>query len=221
MTRSLGKASLRAVVFGLALLAILTLAVSSTRATTTAPYLDSAYDDALWTIVGGASWPATYPDIWVTPSAEEVSIAADAMPALSTLGSIALGSGSIDLGSKISRPGSVRTQTNPAQRVAHARRLNAIPPLPRLSARFAKGRVIVNYCFASLPTDRHRRPAQLRVAVDNMRDRLPPLALNWAIKRRCGTIRQPVGPIKPPYVLLIRVIAEAGDTSGIVRVRVR
>ncbi|MDQ3380561.1 MAG: Vps62-related protein [Actinomycetota bacterium] len=95
-----------------------------------------------------------------------------------------------------------------------------LPRLPKFTARLSRDRtrVIVNYCFASMPRSLHLRPWLLTVGVDNRRDKLPALSAGWRVKTQCGLIRQPVGPIKPPYTLLIRVTAFAGDRSRLLRV---
>lgn len=97
----------------------------------------------------------------------------------------------------------------------------ARPTLPRIAARLSRDRtrVIVNYCFASMPSNRHLRPWRLSVGVDNLRDKLPALVFDWRIRRRCEVIQQTVGPIKPRYTLLIQVIAFAGDRSKLLRIR--
>jgi hypothetical protein len=93
------------------------------------------------------------------------------------------------------------------------------PPLPSsLSAWSETNRVVVRYCFASLPKGRRVHPALINVGVDNTRDKLPALTLSWPIKNRCGTVRQPVGPVKPPYKLLISVGSPSGNLSKIVRI---
>jgi hypothetical protein len=84
--------------------AALVLGVSSSRASVSpAPYLDAAYDDPFWALVGGQTWPDTFPAEWAASSAEEVSVAAGAMPALESLGTIALGIAALDIGWKIGR----------------------------------------------------------------------------------------------------------------------
>ncbi|HJU46656.1 MAG TPA: hypothetical protein VJ689_00880 [Gaiellaceae bacterium] len=95
------------------------------------------------------------------------------------------------------------------------------PVLPNsLSSRLLKKHVVVAYCFKSLPADPQTRPALLKVGVDNLRDRLPVLALDWPIKSRCGSVRHPFGPLKPPYTLLIATQTAAGNVSSILRLRV-
>jgi Putative Ig domain len=105
---------------------------------------------------------------------------------------------------------------------AEGGRSQAAPDLPRIrSARLVRAThrgtsyraVRVSYCFRSLPPNPARRPARLHLAVENLRDNLPPLSVGWRITRRCGVVTHPVGPIKPPYLLRISVESRSGTLS--------
>jgi hypothetical protein len=98
------------------------------------------------------------------------------------------------------------------------------PSLPRLrSARLVSTKhgtaVRVSYCFASMPADSSRRPARLHLALENLRDKLPPLSVGWTVARRCGTILHPVGPIKRPYLLRYSVESRRGTWSKRAQIR--
>lgn len=94
-----------------------------------------------------------------------------------------------------------------------------IPKLPRiLSARVVTGTrygtaVRVSYCFRSLPSDPRTRPWRLHLTVENLRDGLPPLSIGWKVTKRCATVTQPVGGIKPPYLLRYSVEPVRGTWS--------
>jgi hypothetical protein len=95
------------------------------------------------------------------------------------------------------------------------------PPLPSsLSSALVGGRVVVRYCFARLSVDPVVRPALIFVGLDNPSDNLPTFTLRWPIKKRCGVVRHPVAPIKPPYRLLIAVGAAPGGISPTLEMRV-
>jgi hypothetical protein len=91
---------------GLVGLGALAFGVSSSRADPpVAPYLDPAYEDALWGRVSftGSGWPATYPASWAAPQVSEVAVAAGALPPLRAVGTLWLGTGPFDMGWKINR----------------------------------------------------------------------------------------------------------------------
>ena len=91
---------------GLLALGALALGASSSRADPpTPPYLDPAYEDALWSRVSftGSGWPATYPAGWAAPDAYEVSVAAGALPPLRAVGTLWLDTTPFDVGWKINR----------------------------------------------------------------------------------------------------------------------
>jgi hypothetical protein len=93
------------------------------------------------------------------------------------------------------------------------------PRLPKItSARLVSGTrygkaVRVGYCYASLPQDPWTRPRRLHLTVDNLRDTLPPLSNGWKVTKRCATVVQPVGPIKPPYLLRYETESVRGTRS--------
>ena len=97
--------------------------------------------------------------------------------------------------------------------------IGPLPVLPRIvSARIVTGTkygkaVRVSYCFRSPPSDPRLRPMQLHLTVDNLSDDLPPLSIGWQVTKRCATVDQPVGPLKPPYVLRYSVVSKAGTWS--------
>ncbi len=103
------------------------------------------------------------------------------------------------------------------------------PDLPRiLSARVVLGTkfgtaVRVSYCYASLPSDPSRRPARLRLTVDNLKDDLPPLSLGWPVTTRCNTVIHPVSAIQQPYVVRYTTESQSGAWSeqGLLRLRTR
>ena len=105
----------------------------------------------------------------------------------------------------------------PASASAHEQ---ATPALPRLlSARVVSGTkygkaIRVQYCFRSLPTDTARRPWRLHLTVENLRDNLPPLTVPWRVRKRCAVVIQPVGGIKPPYLLRYSVESRQGTRSA-------
>jgi hypothetical protein len=90
------------------------------------------------------------------------------------------------------------------------------PPLPKFTARLEGKRVIVKYCFTSFPRNPHRRPWEINVGVDNRQDNLPSLTLGYKIKHLCGTVRHPVGVLKPPYTLYLSVTSQLGERSRLV-----
>jgi len=93
------------------------------------------------------------------------------------------------------------------------------PPLPsKHIATLVRGQIVLTYCFQSMPKNPHRRPALLNVGVDNRKDGRPPLTIGWRVVRKCGVIRQRVGPIDPPYVVLLSVSSQTGRTSRVIRV---
>ena len=95
------------------------------------------------------------------------------------------------------------------------------PALPRFRARRDGDRVIVNYCFASMPSDARRRPWRIQLAVDNVSDSLPPATLSWAVTTRCGRIVDRVRYIKPSFVLRLSVRSRFGAESLIKTVKLK
>ena len=98
------------------------------------------------------------------------------------------------------------------------------PTLPRIvSARItnsSRGKVVrVRYCYRSMPADAWRRPALLHLALENVRDKLPPLSVGWTVKTRCGTILHPVGPLKAPYLLRYSTESRRGTFSARAQIR--
>ncbi len=95
-----------------------------------------------------------------------------------------------------------------------------VPELPRiLSARVVTGTkygtaVRVSYCFRSLPSDPWRKPWRLHLTVENLSDGFPPLSIGWKVSERCGVVTQPVGGIKPPYLLRYSVETIGGTWSN-------
>jgi hypothetical protein len=70
---------------------------------TVAPYEDATYQDALWGMVSGETWPDAFPGEWAASGVEEAAVAGSTLPALSTLGTIGLGVVAFDVGWKIGR----------------------------------------------------------------------------------------------------------------------
>lgn len=114
---------------------------------------------------------------------------------------------------------SARTSTGDAGSSMRTSNQGAKPPLPRiLSVRVVAGTrygkaIRVRYCFRSLSSNPLRRPWRLHLTVENLRDKLPPLTVPWRVKTRCALVTQPVGGIKPPYLLRYSVESRQGTWS--------
>lgn len=79
----------------------------------------------------------------------------------------------------------------------------------------------VSYCFRSLPNDVWRRPWRLHLTLENLADGLPPLSVPWKVTSRCAVVTQPVGGIKPPYLLRYSVESRRGTWSKRVQIQIR
>jgi hypothetical protein len=85
------------------------------------------------------------------------------------------------------------------------------PPYPRVNVHRSQSRVVVRYCFSSVPSSRSRRPWQIITAVDSLRrDRVPPLTLRTRVTLPCGRVSSPIGQGKPPLVVRVAIMGRTG-----------
>jgi hypothetical protein len=86
-----------------------------------------------------------------------------------------------------------------------------LPPFPKVSIRRSGSKLIVRYCFSSVPTSRAQRPFQIITAVDSTRrDRMPPFTLRSRVTLPCGRVVSPLGYAKGPLVLRVAVMGKTG-----------
>lgn len=122
-------------------------------------------------------------------------------------------------------PGQAPQRTRAAAIILHG--ASRTPPLPNIrSARIVMtekyGRAArVSYCFRSLTSDVWRRPWRLHLTLENLADALPPLSIPWRVTKRCTVVTQPVGGIKPPYLLRYAVESRRGTWSKRAQMRIR
>lgn len=97
--------------------------------------------------------------------------------------------------------------------------LEAVPPAPRIRAHRSGRNVVIRYSFATLPVSRSRRPWQLITSVDATGTRYPPLTIRTPVRRRTGTVTQPLGLGRAPYVVRVAALARDGSRSRVVQLR--
>jgi len=96
------------------------------------------------------------------------------------------------------------------------------PPLPKVTAKLnrAAKRIVVRYSFKSLPANPERKPWAIIVKTVSADPKATPYTTQTLIKRRSGTVLQPLGLGRGPYRLIIGVVSARGTRSPVAHIRV-